>query len=116
MKAASSLHTRCSLLPRQEPATNTAPLGVRGSNAYTEAQLAGEGAAGEGRGMITDSEGAQKHRQAWGRRRTYRRPLLKGPGGLDVTLEGASQVSPYPQGLSQEFLESRDWSSSPRLG
>ena len=50
MKAPSSLQTRWGLSPRQESAANMPPLPGEGSDAHSEAQLAGEGAAGGGGG------------------------------------------------------------------
>lgn len=84
------------------------PRPGEGSDAHTEAQLAGEGAAGRGRGRALLS---LDHRQLESRDRvnstrpvtTYPRPLLKRPRGLDEALQGTLQVSAHPQGSGADF-------------
>lgn len=68
MKAASSLQTRWGLSRDRSPPLTCLPSRVRGSNAYMEAQLAGEGAAGGERGRedlaFSASQTAREQRQS----------------------------------------------------
>lgn len=77
------------------------PLQGSGSGAHTEAQLAGEGAAGWGGGLLSLDHSQLESRDrvnSTGQVTTYPRPLLKRPGGLGEALQGTLQVSAHPYG------------------